>query len=78
MRQSGRRWTFLEIAADLKSSAFPVQPNFNAYASNDFILGAGTFVYDKGGQVLKMIEGYLGEQVLRGALQSYLADFRRA
>ncbi|MCG1047395.1 MULTISPECIES: M1 family metallopeptidase [Mycetohabitans] len=63
------------IAADLKSSAFPVQPNFSAYASNDFVLGAGTFVYNKGGQVLKMIEGYLGEPVLRSALQSYLADY---
>ncbi|MCF2134043.1 hypothetical protein IHE27_10795 [Mycetohabitans endofungorum] len=49
------------IAAELKSSVFPAQPNFNTYASNDFVLSAGTFAYDKCGQVLKMIEGYLGE-----------------
>ncbi|CAN7298097.1 M1 family metallopeptidase [Trinickia sp. LjRoot230] len=63
------------IAADLKSTSFPVQPNFNAWASNEFVINAGTFVYDKGGQVLKMIEGYLGEDAMRRGLQSYLADY---
>ncbi|GLU31410.1 M1 family metallopeptidase [Trinickia caryophylli] len=63
------------IAADLKSTSFPVQPNFNAWASNDFVIDAGTFVYDKGGQVLKMIEGYLGDEVMRSGLQQYLADY---
>ena len=60
---------------DLKSTSFPVQPNFNAWASNDFVINAGTFVYDKGGQVLKMIEGYLGEDTMRRGLQQYLADY---
>ncbi|HEY3539865.1 MAG TPA: M1 family aminopeptidase [Trinickia sp.] len=63
------------IADDLTSASFPVQPNFNAWASNDFVINAGRFVYDKGGQVLKMIEGYLGEDVMRRGLQSYLADY---
>ena len=63
------------IVADLKSTSFPVQPNFNAWASNDFVLSAGRFVYQKGGQVLKMMEGYLGDEVMRRGLQSYLADY---
>jgi aminopeptidase N len=63
------------IAADLESTAFPVQPNFNAWASNDFVLNAGRFVYHKGAQVLKMTEGYLGEEVMRRGLQRYLADY---
>ncbi|RKP43521.1 M1 family metallopeptidase [Trinickia fusca] len=63
------------IAEDLSSASFPVQPNFNAWASNDFVINAGDFVYGKGGQVLKMIEGYLGEDVLRRGLQQYLTDY---
>ncbi|MFM0290079.1 M1 family metallopeptidase [Paraburkholderia megapolitana] len=64
------------ISADLSSSAFPVQPNFNAWASNDFVLNASTFTYSKGGHVLKMLENYLGEDVLRKGLQQYLADYQ--
>ncbi|MGP8437580.1 M1 family metallopeptidase [Paraburkholderia fungorum] len=63
------------INADLKSTSFPVQPNFNGWASNDFVLSASPFTYDKGGHVLKMLENYLGEEVLRKGLQSYLADY---
>ncbi|MBU7438302.1 M1 family metallopeptidase [Paraburkholderia fungorum] len=63
------------INADLKSTSFPVQPNFNGWASNDFVLSASAFTYDKGGHVLKMLENYLGEEVLRKGLQSYLADY---
>jgi aminopeptidase N len=63
------------INADLKSTAFPVQPNFNGWASNDFVLSASAFTYDKGGHVLKMLENYLGEEVMRKGLQSYLADY---
>ncbi|MGH8778147.1 M1 family metallopeptidase [Paraburkholderia sp.] len=64
------------ISADLKSTSFPVQPNFNAWASNDFVLSASAFTYDKGGHVLKMLENYLGEDVLRKGLQQYLADYQ--
>ncbi|WP_116140947.1 M1 family metallopeptidase [Trinickia diaoshuihuensis] len=63
------------IAGDLSSSSYPVQPNFNAWASNDFVINAASFVYDKGGQVLKMIEGYLGEDVMRKGLRQYLTDY---
>lgn len=63
------------IAADLASTSFPIQPNFNAWASNDFVINAATFVYDKGGQVLKMMEGYVGEDVMRKGLQQYLTDY---
>ena len=63
------------IAADLASTSYPIQPNFNAWASNDFVVNAAQFVYDKGGQVLKMFEGYLGEDVMRKGLQQYLADY---
>ncbi|WP_133645606.1 M1 family metallopeptidase [Paraburkholderia flava] len=64
------------ISRDLSSKAFPVQPNFNAWASNDFVLSASAFTYDKGGIVLKMLENYLGEDVLRKGLQQYLADYQ--
>ncbi len=60
---------------DLRNTSFPIQPNFNDWASNDFVIRAGTFVYDKGGIVLKTIENYLGESVMRKGLQSYLADY---
>lgn len=63
------------IAADLASTSYPIQPNFNAWASNDFVINAAPFVYDKGGQVLKMFEGYLGEDVMRKGLQQYLTDY---
>ncbi|MBI0328664.1 M1 family metallopeptidase [Burkholderia plantarii] len=63
------------IKADIGPDAFPVQPNFNAFGSNDFVINAGTFVYDKGGHVLKMLEGYLGDEVMRKGLQQYLADY---
>ncbi len=63
------------VAGDLSSSSYPVQPNFNAWASNDFVINAAPFVYDKGGQVLEMIEGYLGEDVMRRGLQQYLTDY---
>lgn len=63
------------IAGDVSSSSYPVQPNFNAWASNDFVINAASFVYDKGGQVLKMIEGYLGEDVMRRGLRQYLTDY---
>jgi aminopeptidase N len=52
-----------------------VQPNFNDWASNDFVLSASPFTYDKGGIVLKMLENYLGDGVMRRGLQSYLADY---
>ncbi len=60
---------------DIGPNAFPVQPNFNAYGSNDFVVNAGEFVYNKGGHVLKMLEGYLGDDVMRKGLQQYLADW---
>jgi aminopeptidase N len=63
------------IASDLKSTSFPIQPNFNGWASNDFVLSAGQFVYHKGAQVLKMMEGYLGDEVMRRGLQTYLANY---
>jgi aminopeptidase N len=63
------------IADDLSSTSYPIQPNFNAWASNDFVINAANFVYDKGGQVLKMFEGYLGEEVMRKGLQQYLTDY---
>jgi aminopeptidase N len=63
------------INADLASTSYPVQPNFNAWASNDFVINAANFVYDKGGQVLKMMEGYMGDDVMRKGLQQYLADY---
>ncbi|WP_414449458.1 M1 family metallopeptidase [Burkholderia sp. 22PA0099] len=63
------------IRADIGPNAFPVQPNFNAFGSNDFVVNAGAFVYNKGGHVLKMLEGYLGDDVMRRGLQQYLADY---
>ncbi len=63
------------INADLGPNAFPVQPNFNAWASNDFVLNASSFTYRKGGHVLTMLENYLGEEVMRKGLQSYLRDY---
>ncbi|KVE34680.1 M1 family metallopeptidase [Burkholderia sp. TSV86] len=60
------------INKDLGPDAFPVQPNFNGWASNDFVLSASSFTYYKGSYVLKMLEGYLGEQTLRKGLQQYL------
>jgi aminopeptidase N len=63
------------MSRDLKSTSFPVQPNFNDWASNDFVLSASPFTYDKGGIVLKMLENYLGDAVMRKGLQSYLADY---
>jgi len=60
---------------DLRATAFPIQPNFNDWASNDFVIRASAFTYDKGGIVLKTIENYLGEGVMRKGLQSYLADY---
>lgn len=60
---------------DISSNAYPVQPNFNAYGSNNFVLGAGSFVYSKGGYVLKMLEGYIGEQTMQKGLQQYLNDY---
>ncbi|GAB2895849.1 M1 family metallopeptidase [Paraburkholderia jirisanensis] len=60
---------------DLRNTAFPIQPNFNDWASNDFVIRASAFTYDKGGIVLKTIENYLGEGVMRKGLQSYLADY---
>jgi aminopeptidase N len=42
---------------------------------NDFVLSASPFTYDKGGMVLKMLENYLGDAVMRKGLQSYLADY---
>jgi aminopeptidase N len=63
------------MSRDLKNTSFPVQPNFNDWASNDFVLSASPFTYDKGGIVLKMIENYLGDGVMRKGLQSYLTDY---
>ncbi|CAB3752496.1 M1 family metallopeptidase [Paraburkholderia humisilvae] len=63
------------MTRDLRSTSFPVQPNFNDWASNDFVLSASAFTYDKGGIVLKMIENYLGEDVMRKGLRSYLTDY---
>uniref|UniRef100_UPI003BEF4006 M1 family metallopeptidase n=1 Tax=Burkholderia arboris TaxID=488730 RepID=UPI003BEF4006 len=60
---------------DISSVAFPVQPNFNAYGSNNFVVGAGSFVYNKGGHVLKMLEEYMGEQTMQKGLQQYLNDY---
>ncbi|WP_342320617.1 M1 family metallopeptidase [Burkholderia pseudomallei] len=63
------------INKDISQDAFPIQPNFNGWASNDFVISASSFVYNKGGMVLKMLEGYLGEQTLRKGLQQYLNDY---
>lgn len=63
------------IRSDIGPKAFPVQPNFNAFGSNDFVINAGTFVYNKGGHVLKMLEGYLGDEVMRKGLQEYLNKY---
>jgi aminopeptidase N len=63
------------MSRDLRNTSFPVQPNFNDWASNDFVLSASPFTYDKGGIVLKMLENYLGDGVMRRGLQSYLADY---
>ncbi|MCA3846268.1 MAG: peptidase M1, partial [Burkholderia sp.] len=59
------------INRDIGPNAFPVAPNFNGWASNDFVLSASAFTYDKGGHVLKTLENYLGEQTLRKGLQQY-------
>lgn len=63
------------INRDIGPNAFPIQPNFNSWASNDFVLSASAFTYTKGGHVLKMLEGYLGEEVMRKGLQQYLKDY---
>ncbi len=63
------------INRDIGPNAFPVAPNFNDWASNDFVLSASAFTYDKGGHVLKTLENYLGEQTLRHGLQQYLVDY---
>lgn len=63
------------INRDIGPNAFPVAPNFNDWASNDFVLSASAFTYDKGGHVLKTLENYLGEQTLRQGLQQYLVDY---
>jgi aminopeptidase N len=63
------------INRDIGPNAFPVAPNFNDWASNDFVLSASAFTYDKGGHVLKTLENYLGEQTLRKGLQQYLVDY---
>jgi aminopeptidase N len=69
------RTKYAVMSRDLGANAFPVQPNFNDWASNDFVLSASPFTYDKGGIVLKMLESYLGEGVMRKGLQSYLTDY---
>jgi aminopeptidase N len=69
------RTKYAVMSRDLRSTAFPIQPNFNDWASNDFVLSASAFTYDKGGIVLKTIENYLGENVMRKGLQSYLTDY---
>jgi aminopeptidase N len=61
--------------ADLRSTAYPVQPNFNDWASNDFVVKASNFTYNKGGFVLRTFENYLGDAVMRKGLQSYLTDY---
>lgn len=63
------------IARDIGPNAFPVAPNFNGWASNDFVVSASTFVYNKGAHVLKTIENFVGEQPLRSGLQQYLTDY---
>lgn len=63
------------IDHDLSSTAYPVQPNFNGWGSNNFVLTASDFTYEKGAFMTKMLEGYLGEETLRKGLQSYLTDY---
>ncbi|RQR53273.1 peptidase M1 [Burkholderia sp. Bp9002] len=63
------------INRDIGPNAFPVAPNFNGWASNDFVVSASAFVYNKGAHVLKTIENFVGEQPLRSGLQQYLTDY---
>ncbi|KVT48240.1 M1 family metallopeptidase [Burkholderia ubonensis] len=63
------------INRDIGPNAFPVAPNFNGWASNDFVVSASAFVYNKGAHVLKTIENFVGEQPLRQGLQQYLTDY---
>ncbi len=63
------------IGKDIGPDAFPVAPNFNAWGSNNFVVLASAFVYNKGSHVLKMVEGFIGEQAMRKGLQQYLTDY---
>ncbi|MFC0399343.1 M1 family metallopeptidase [Paraburkholderia rhizosphaerae] len=63
------------MTRDLRNDAYPIQPNFNDWASNDFVVRASAFTYNKGGFVLRTIENYLGDSVMRKGLQSYLTDY---
>lgn len=60
---------------DLGADSVPVEPNFNAWASNDFVTTDSPFTYSKGGLVLKMLENYLGKKTLRNGLRQYLSDY---
>ncbi|WP_323123633.1 M1 family metallopeptidase, partial [Burkholderia alba] len=60
---------------DIGARAFPVAPNFNAWGSNTFVTGASASVYNKGGHVLKMLEGFIGDETMRKGLQQYLTDY---
>ncbi|WP_323118950.1 M1 family metallopeptidase, partial [Burkholderia alba] len=63
------------INKDIGPDAFPVAPNFNAWGSNNFVVLASAFVYNKGSHVLKMLEGFIGEEAMRKGLQQYLTDY---
>ncbi|AOK31868.1 peptidase M1 [Burkholderia singularis] len=63
------------IEADIGPNAYPIAPNFNAWGSNDFVIGGAAFVYSKGGHVLKMLEGFIGDEAMRKGLRQYLTDY---
>ncbi|MBS0341419.1 MAG: peptidase M1 [Proteobacteria bacterium] len=62
------------IAADLKSTAVPVQRNLGDAGSFAFIDPA-IFVYNKGSHVLETLQNYIGEEAMQKGLRIYLKDY---
>ncbi|WP_414441103.1 M1 family metallopeptidase [Burkholderia sp. 22PA0106] len=59
---------------DTSVMPFPMQPNFNDLGATDFLSGSQA-IYYKSEQVLKMIEGYIGDAAMQRGLQQYLRDY---
>ncbi|GAB7538015.1 M1 family metallopeptidase [Burkholderia sp. 22PA0099] len=59
---------------DVSPVPFPMQPNFNDYSATDFGL-ATKAIYDKAEQVLKMVEGYIGDDAMQRGVQQYVRNY---
>jgi puromycin-sensitive aminopeptidase len=64
------------LSLDALSSTHPIRAEVpNAEAAGESF---DVITYEKGGAVLRMIEGYLGEESFRGGIQVYMKRFARA